>query len=459
MWPRFQTLALVSLIALAVLPACDPGGPETASSSTSAAAARSATTAPRPTSTPFASATPLPRSLASPTPRPEALRVVKAGFGQPPDHIAVGWGAIIENPNPDRAVTGSFYRASFLDAGGREIEYDTGTIDRVEPGQRLALGNNFLLLQPAQIDEIEIEITSSKFAPAPPAVHPTVDQIRYVDSGLRPVVTALISNPRDVTLTDLWVDAVAYDDDGSIIGGGYRALDLLPAGGRAGVVVPVLFGEAPARVEVYARETRRTMARTVDPTRDPVVEFAAISDVPDWLLDGWAAVVRNPNADLALIDTSYQVSYFDAAGRVVGMDAGLLPVILPGSTTAIGSQGASVIEGVSATSIEVTLSPAEMRAIDITGTLSVSDVAITSYEHSNGVSATLENGLDADLNGHQAIALAFDEQGVLIGAGSTLLTPLPSGASTMLEVRVTSGELPARAEVYIQPGLLPIGAP
>lgn len=377
-----------------------------------------------------------------------------SGFGQPPDASAVGWGMVIENPNSARAVTGSHYRASFLDANGREVAYDTGTIDAVEPGRRLGIGNGFVLIEPARIASIEIEIAYSTFPPAASAGLPNAEQIRYVDSGSRPVVTALIVNTRDVTLTDLWVDAIAYDGDGRIIGGGYRPLDVLPAGGHAGVVVPIVVAEAPVRVEVYARETRPTQARVVDVARDPVVEYAAISDVPTGILDGWAAVLRNPNADLALIDTAYQVTYFDEAGLVAGMDSGMLPVILPGSTTAIGSQGASIINGMSATSIEVTLTPAELRSIDLAGELSVSDVQATAYQLSTGVSATLTNGLDRDLTGLQAVALAFDEHGALIGAGSALLTPLPSGASTTIEIRLTIRELPARAEVYIQPGML-----
>jgi hypothetical protein len=133
----------------------------------------------------------------------------------------------------------------------------------------------------------------------------------------------------------------------------------------------------------------------------------------------------------------------------------MLPVILPGSTTAIGSQGASIINGMSATSIEVALTPAELRPIDVAGELTVSNVQATAYQLSTGVSATLANSFDLDLTGLQAVALAFNENGILIGAGSALLTPLPSGASATIEVRFTIRELPARAEIYIQPGPIP----
>ena len=70
------------------------------------------------------------------------------------------------------------------------------------------------------------------------------------DSSL--AVTGEILNPYEQALEDIWVTAVAYDEMGQIVGGGFTWLDFIPANGESAVEVRVTSAGKPVSAELYA---------------------------------------------------------------------------------------------------------------------------------------------------------------------------------------------------------------
>jgi len=60
-----------------------------------------------------------------------------------------------------------------------------------------------------------------------------------------------VKSPYQKDLENIRVAAVAYDEAGNIIGGGFTYLDFVPANGQAAVEVSITTSGVPATVELY----------------------------------------------------------------------------------------------------------------------------------------------------------------------------------------------------------------
>lgn len=171
------------------------------------------------------------------------------GFGQ--DGRSVGWAFIVENPNSGLAVVNSQYQVAAYDASGTVLKTDSGYIPIVLPGERLAIASDLILNEGQVAGRVDVQVRTGEFEPLEVTSLFTTENVAYLPDDYFPKATGVVVSSATRDLENIRVSAVAYDEAGNIIGGGFTYLDFVPAGGRAAVEVSITTSAPPARVELY----------------------------------------------------------------------------------------------------------------------------------------------------------------------------------------------------------------
>ncbi len=185
--------------------------------------------------------------------------------------MSVGWAVdgqdvllafLVENPNPDFAALGPRFRVAVYDA-----------TDAVVASQDFSLAAPLLLPRerrgvpivnpPLRLPRADVPVTRVEVqVRVPPTWMPTgalpllrVEDARYtprVGSARTGTASGSVINPFDRELRDVSVSALAFDQDGRIVGGGRAVVPVLPAVGTAGASVPLAVYGPLASVALYA---------------------------------------------------------------------------------------------------------------------------------------------------------------------------------------------------------------
>lgn len=187
-------------------------------------------------------------------PQPQPLTVVTQGYGQ--DGIAVGVGFVVENPNQNLAIERSQYQIAGYDSSGSVLKTGSGYIERLEPGERLGIGDNLYLPDGTTMTRLEVQLQPGAVIPAakrPPLM--TATNITYLPDRYVSKVTGTIQNTQPKDQTFVRVSALLYDTGGRIIGAGYTYVDFIPASGQAAAEVSVEVAGQIARAELWPSRT------------------------------------------------------------------------------------------------------------------------------------------------------------------------------------------------------------
>jgi hypothetical protein len=163
--------------------------------------------------------------------------VVEQGFSVFPDPIDPnatlgGFGAVLENPNPEVLAAGVSVTLRLLGADGEELAIDTSLLNGILPGQRMAVGRT--LIEPVE-DPVALEVDVDVAVFLLPAEEGTfgvsaVQTEPIEGGGFETSFTATSSWPTDEEGVDV---AAAYRaEDGRLLAVERTTLPRLPAGGE-----------------------------------------------------------------------------------------------------------------------------------------------------------------------------------------------------------------------------------
>lgn len=162
--------------------------------------------------------------------------LVANGFTQmPADMIGnsyISYAAVLMNPNPTKWIAEQIsVNLAFSDASGTVVKSASETVDVLEPGQTLAVGDSTQAKGATKLDVQalvgrweSVSGTLGDFSIA--GVSTTSDAYSMKTNG-----TVASTFAKD--LKTLRATAIYYDSSGSIIGGAYTFLDFVPSGGKA----------------------------------------------------------------------------------------------------------------------------------------------------------------------------------------------------------------------------------
>ena len=191
--------------------------------------------------------------LASDNPLPEGasnLVLSKQGFGQ--DGEELGYGILVENQNQNYVLESTMYHVTAYGEDDTVLGVSEGYIDTILPGQILGIGDNMYLDQGVIVSRIDAQIKQGNFNAANIIPSFTAENATFLPDQYFPKVTGEIVSPYSKDVTNLRVTALAYNEAGDIIGGGYTYLDFIPANSKSAVSVSITVAGIPAKVELFA---------------------------------------------------------------------------------------------------------------------------------------------------------------------------------------------------------------
>ena len=160
----------------------------------------------------------------------------------------------------------------------------------------------------------------------------------------------------------------------------------------------------------------------------------------------WAIILRNPSSDLAAVDARLTVRLYDDTGRAVAIVDDAIPVVLPGQrAAAIGE-----VPATSATRVEVDVRSVGSRIVTRPPLITSSQIKVDSQGVAAKVTATLTSQFDRRLTNSLIVAVVRDDQGIIVGGGTTQLGILDPGRPVQVDINARAAPKRATsADVYV----------
>jgi Tol biopolymer transport system component len=158
---------------------------------------------------------------------------------------------IVKNSDKTMTFLNTAYQATAYDKAGNVLGTRSGSIPVVFPNEQLGVANTLLASRQTSVDRLEVQLSPQKTIVSELIGNPfTVEQVEYIPDQIFPQVTGIVKSSwgKEVGVT---FTAIAYDESGAIIGGGF-ANGVAEANGQGVISVNVdLAEQQPANVELY----------------------------------------------------------------------------------------------------------------------------------------------------------------------------------------------------------------
>jgi hypothetical protein len=379
------------------------------------------------------------------TAQAEKLRVVSVGFGQKDQEV--GFAFLVENPNSSYSVENSQYQLVAYNAEGAVIKTESGYIELVLPNQRLGIAGTTFLDQGINVAKVELQLSKGNAVPAESLPAFTIGQVAYFDDDTFPFVTGIIGNLYSKDITNLRVSAVAYDDSGQIIGGGFTYLNFILANGSTGVKISLTSSPHIANIEIY-----------------PVLSGLSNLNVSDALPGGvakprliktgfgqrdqeasFAFLVNNPNPGHSIEDSQYRAVAFDSNNVVLTVEEGYIVVLVPNQTLGVASTF-YVPEGANISRVDLQLKEGNFEQTEALPGFTSENITFIDSDFSDKVTGEVVSPYNKDVTNVRASAISYNEAGDIIGGGFTFIDFIPANGRTAAEVLVTVSATPTNSE-------------
>jgi hypothetical protein len=405
------------------------------------------TAVPTATPTPSPTATPTATPLPMPTAPPEPLQVLNHGFGQ--EGRSVGLAFILENPNRGFAFERTQYQAVISSESGTVLGTSSGYIALILPGETLGVADRLWLDEGVTASSMEVQLLGNTPFTWEPLPTFGVAESHYIVGTFSRAVTGVVSSPYDMTLTDIQVSAVVYDESGEIVGGGYTFLNFVPAHGSTGARVAVVASETAVRAELYPTISGLTfLSEELDPPEgasNPVLTHQGFGQ--DASRIGFGFTIENPNRTLAIENAQYRVTAYAEDGRVLETEEGHVRLLLPNQTLGVGGT-TSLVEELKVARIETELRVGAFVEIEPRPSFWAEGVTFNAEGFRPRVSGRIASPYPQDVTDVRISAIVYDEAGEIIGGGSTYLGFVPANGCAAFEVSVIIGGDQATTELY-----------
>lgn len=217
------------------------------------------------------------------------------------------------------------------DITGNRLFQETTLVKYIFPQEVTGLAYQFELMPGFIVHNIELRVVSGvldrnlKYSQPLTVRMPSLQKTE--NSGN---FTAWLKNEDPYTYTQVRLNAIAYNKNNEIIGGGTSIVDFVPHQDEIGVAVPVqsLSERDVDRVEFYPWITQYSASLEDGKWWDTIEVQDWNFEVNEYMRFGGGAVLKNLSKQL-VTDTFYIVTLSDEFGRVVLSDTGYVDYIWP----------------------------------------------------------------------------------------------------------------------------------
>ena len=191
---------------------------------------------------------------AAPVQSPPAAGIEVLGWGYSQNGVEVGYGFLLENPNPYYNFVDIEYRVTLTNESKLVIAVDAGYIDRLAPRHQFGIGDHLFVDDGETVGAMMVQARPVQLQTTIPEPILVSAEVEVITSTVDTFVRALVLNPRQEAAKNVRVTALVYDDNHRIIGGGFDWVESIPAGGSTPVEIWVAVADTVADAEVYANE-------------------------------------------------------------------------------------------------------------------------------------------------------------------------------------------------------------
>jgi hypothetical protein len=184
---------------------------------------------------------------------------------------------------------------------------------------------------------------------------------------------------------------------------------------------------------------------TATPAPSPVLlAEQGFSQLPEVL--SYAFVLTNPNPDLAVQQTRFQVAAYDASGIVVKTATGEVKLIGPGQQAAVAGT-LEIPANFQISRFEVLLREGLFIRSSPLPAFLIENLAFVPGENPI-ITGVLRNPFERDFEELPLVGVVYDQNGAIIGGGNGTALFVPSLGQVPVEVPITTAGTPARLSLF-----------
>lgn len=357
---------------------------------------------------------------------------------------------LLQNTDPQSTLENVEYTVYAYDASGVQVSDDTGYIQFIFPDQVIGVVNEIWLDEGISVDSVFIDWVIGDTNVYDDFDYPfIVENSKYYSGDSGDYITGVIKNTDYQIYTDLRVNAIAYDANDIVIGGGYTYIDFIPNNDQVGVSVLAILLEEPARVEIYPTFSAFSMPIEDGKWRNNIglIDFGFVQDETEV---GGGFLIKNVS-DQILTNSQYYITIYDADGDVCAAESGYIDLLWPGETLGYSLGSIFIPEQSKPSKVDVIILPGEFGEHELTANpLSIENVKFVEHDDWPTVTATLVNSLDQSVTKPEIYVLLYNADDEIIGGGISYPGDLAAKGSLEIEIFVIwiAEGTPAKIEVY-----------
>jgi hypothetical protein len=386
--------------------------------------------------------------LNTPTPPPEPLHLLSQGFGQAKQEL--GYAFLVENPNPGVAFENSHYQIAVYDASGAVVDTDSGYIELVLPGQKLGIGGTiYFSSESMKAAKIEVQLGAGDPTSTDLDSTFTADNVTYHPGDYFSKATGMISNPFDRDITDLRLSAVAYDNAGEIIGGGFSYLDFILANGTTAAEVSVTSSGEVDHLELYPTLSGLSWLTSGEQLPADAQKLALLKQgfgQKDTQV-GYGMVIQNPNHAYAVESARYHINLYAEDGSVLKIEQGYIDLLLPDQTLGVGAS-TYLDDKTPVARADFQVLSGRYEAAGSMPFFTSQNISYLDSSYYPKVTGEILSPYTKDISNIRVSAIAYDQDGEIIGGGYTYLDFVPANGKSAAEIPVACKGTPVSLEVF-----------
>lgn len=370
------------------------------------------------------------------------------------DDSGVSFAFTFDNPDKTHSLEGTVCQVAAYDEAGTVQGTYSHHFPIIYPSQRLGvLGGIWDLPEGTNIAKLDIQISPGELKSSELTESPfSTEQVTYVRGLRQSKVTGIIKSSLELDVTNIMVTAIAYDDSGTIIGGGEGIVDFILANGHAAASVNVDTTEEPAKVELYPGLCTLSKYKEVSAEGATLNVVATGFSQETWFSGDrtgriWLAfIVENSNTTHAFGHTDYQAAAYDEAGTVLGTTSYSIAIVFPGERLGKG-RWIIVPETKEVAKLEVQIRPEQAKVFELTrNPFTAEQVKYVPDEHFPKVTGLIKSSWEKEAR-VTFTAIAYDDSGAIIGGGFDNGFAEAYGQG-VVGVNVDTTGQPAKVELY-----------
>lgn len=342
------------------------------------------------------------------------------------------------------------YTVTASDASGATVETQSGNIDYISAGGRTGVASQMYLDDGVVVENVNIDWTYYPDATGSDLSSFTFENPRYYYDPYWDRFTAVMNNTTDYSYTNVEVDMIAYDVNGSVIGGGTSLLNFVPGNSRVGVNINGFVSDDPVTYEFFPRLSYLSN-QSNDPSLFSDVTVVKSGFYYDETILGGGFLVKN-NTNEVLQGAEYNLTIYEEDGTVAQVASGIISLIWPGQTLGVSPGEVTLSEGALPTDFEVNVMAGTPQDQEFSSNpLSIQSSNFVADDSFPKVTVTIANSQDQSIDSPYVTVLLYNAADEIIGGGYTYPDPVPANGTLDYDVYVThvTADDPVRVEAFV----------